>query len=128
MSNLVDVGMLPSNISRVVNAMSQGEGFEEVRPQQVIDFTRHRRNNCGHEFIAIIKYFQEKAETDPEFFFASEVDNAGTLRSIFWADGRTISSYLTFQAEKHILSSTAFDSSTLQFLQLVHPVVMTNNL
>ena len=67
-----------------------------MRPQQVIDFTRQRRNNCGHEFIAIIKYFQEKAETDPEFFFASEVDNAGTLRSIFWADGRAISSYLRF--------------------------------
>ena len=96
MSNLVDVGMRPSNISRVVNAMSQGEGFEEVRPQQVIDFTRQCRNNCGDEFISIIKYFQEKGETDPEFFFSSEVDNAGTLRSIFWADGRAISSYLTF--------------------------------
>ena len=86
MSNLVDVGMRPSNISRVVNAMSQEEGCEEVSPQQVIDLTRQRRNNCGHEFIAIIKYFQEKAETDPEFFFSSEVDNTGTLRSIFWAD------------------------------------------
>ena len=38
MSNLVDVGMRPSNISRVVNAMSQGEGCEEVSPQQVIYF------------------------------------------------------------------------------------------
>ena len=68
MSNLVDVGMRPSNIFRVVNAMSQGEGCEEVSPQQVIDFTRRRRNNIGHEFIAIIKYFQEKAESDPDFF------------------------------------------------------------
>ena len=96
MSNLVDVGIRPSNISRVVNAMNHGEGCEEVSPQQVIDFTRHRRNNIGHEFIAIIKYFQEKAESDPEFFFASEVDNAGTLRSTFWDDGRGISSYLRF--------------------------------
>ena len=31
-----------------------------------------------------------------QIFFASEVDNAGTLRSIFWADGRAISSYLSF--------------------------------
>ena len=83
MTNLVDVRIHHSNISRVVNAMSQGEGCEEVSPQQVIDFTRHRRNNIGHQFISIIKYFQEKTESDPDFFFASEVDNAGTLRSIF---------------------------------------------
>ena len=57
--------------------MNHGEGYEEVSPQQVIDFTWHRRNNIGHEFISIIKYFQEKAEFDLDFFFASEVDNAG---------------------------------------------------
>jgi len=68
MSKLVDVGIRPSNISRVVNAMNHGEGCEEVNPQQVIDFTRHRRRNVGHEFISIIKYFQEKAEFDPNFF------------------------------------------------------------
>ena len=76
--------------------MNHGEGCEEVSPLQVIDFTRHCRNNIDHEFIAIIKYFQEKAESDPDFFFASEVDNAGTLRNIFWADGRAIFSYLNF--------------------------------
>ena len=68
MSNLVNVGIRPSNISRVVNAMNHGQGCEEVKPQQVIDFTRHCRSNIGHEFISIIKYFQEKAESDPNFF------------------------------------------------------------
>ena len=67
MSNLVDVGFLLSNISRVVNAMNHGEGCEEVSPQQVIDFTRQRKSNIGHEFISTIKYFQEKAESDPDF-------------------------------------------------------------
>ena len=57
MSNLVDVGIRPSNIFRVVNAMNHGEGCEEVSPQQVIDFTHHCRNNNAHEFISIIKYF-----------------------------------------------------------------------
>ena len=47
MSNLIDVGIRPSNISRVVNAMNHGEGCEEVNPQQVIDFTRHRRSILG---------------------------------------------------------------------------------
>ena len=68
MTNLVDVGIRPSNISRVVNAINYGEGCEEVSPQQIIDFIRHRRNNIGQEFISIIKYFQEKAEFDPDFF------------------------------------------------------------
>jgi len=31
-----------------------------------------------------------------QIFFASEVDNAGTLRSIFWADEKAISLYLSF--------------------------------
>jgi len=96
MSNLVDVGIHPSNIFRVINVMNHGEDYEEVSPQQVIDFTRHHRSNIGYEFISIIKYFQEKAESDPDFFFSSEVNNAGTLRSIFWADGRAIFSYLSF--------------------------------
>ena len=76
--------------------MNHGEGCEEVSPQQVIDFTRHRRSSIGHEFISIIKYFQEKVESEPDFFFASEVNNTGTLRSIFWADRRAIFSYLSF--------------------------------
>ena len=68
MRNLVDVGIRPSNISRVVNAMNRGEGCEKVSPQKIINFTRHRRNNISQEFISIIKYFQEKAEFDPDFF------------------------------------------------------------
>ena len=75
MSNLIDAGTRPSNISRVINAMNHEEGCEEVSPQQVIDFIRHRRNNIGHEFILIIEYFQEKAEFDPEFFLVATVEN-----------------------------------------------------
>ena len=83
MTNLDDVRMHPSNIALVVNAMNLREGCEQVSAQQCIDFIRHKRNNIGQEFIFIIKYFQEKAESDPEFFLANEVDHAGTLRSIF---------------------------------------------
>jgi len=95
MINLIDVGIHPSNIFRVVNAMNHKEGYEEISTQQVIDFIRHRRNNIGQEFIFIIKYFQEKAESDPDYFFACEVNHADTL-SVFWADGRAIFSYLSF--------------------------------
>ena len=64
-----------------------------------IDYIRHKSKNIGQEFISIIRYFHEKVESDLEFFFASEVDHAGTLRSIFWAEGRAISSYLSFSNE-----------------------------
>jgi len=57
MTNLIDVGICPLNISRIVNAMNHRESCEEVSPQQIIDFIRHRRNNIGYEFISIIKYF-----------------------------------------------------------------------
>jgi len=83
MTNLLDVGIRPSNISHIVNAMNHIKDCEEVSPQQAIDFIRHWRNNISQEFISVIKYFQEKTESDPEFFFASEVDNAGKLRSVF---------------------------------------------
>ena len=50
MTNLIDVRIHPLNIFRVVNAMNNGEGCEEVSPQQVIDFIRYQRNNIGQEF------------------------------------------------------------------------------
>ena len=55
MINLIDVGIHPSNIFRVVNAMNHKEGYEEASPQQVIDFIRHKKNNIGQEFISVIK-------------------------------------------------------------------------
>ena len=67
MTNLVDVGIRPSNISHVVNAMNHGESCEEVSSQQVINFIRHRRNNIGQEFISVIKYFQQKASPIENF-------------------------------------------------------------
>jgi len=96
MTNLVDLRMRPSNISHIVNAMNHGEDCDEVSSKQSIDFIRHRKNNIGQEFISVIKYFQEKAESDLEFFFASEVDHANTLRNVFWEGGRAMSSYLSF--------------------------------
>ena len=44
MTNLVDVGIHPSNISRIVNAINYGEGCEEVSDRQ---------RNSGVEFAQI---------------------------------------------------------------------------
>jgi len=53
-------------------------------------------DNIGQEFISVIKYLQEKAESNSDYFFAYEVDHVGILKSVFWADGRAISFYLIF--------------------------------
>ena len=79
MINLVDVGMRSSNITCVVNTINHRESCEQVNAQECIDFIRHKRNNIGQKFISIIKYFQEKAESDPEFFFTNKVDHACRL-------------------------------------------------
>ena len=57
MTNLFDVGIRPSNIFRVVNAINHGERCEKVSPQQIIDFIRHRRNNIAREFIEFSDQF-----------------------------------------------------------------------
>jgi len=62
--------------------MNHGEGCEEVS-QQVINFTRHRRSNVGHEFISIIKYFQEKAESDPIFSLSVKLTMRAHLEAFF---------------------------------------------
>ena len=41
--------------------------IEQISAQQCIDFNRHKRNNIVQKFISIIKYFQEKTESDREF-------------------------------------------------------------
>ncbi|XP_020270767.1 protein FAR1-RELATED SEQUENCE 7-like [Asparagus officinalis] len=70
---------------------------EYITAQQCIDHIRTiRKNNIGNECISIIKNFQDRKEIDPEFYFSIELDQSGTIRSVFWTDGRSRSSYLSF--------------------------------
>ncbi|XP_020245169.1 protein FAR1-RELATED SEQUENCE 5-like [Asparagus officinalis] len=95
--NLSEEGMAPSTIARVYNVVSKSIDEEYITAQQCIDHIRTRRkNNIDNECISIIKNFQDRKEIDPEFYFSIELDQTGTLRSVFWADGRSISSYLSF--------------------------------
>ena len=96
MTNLVDVEICTSNISRVVNAMNHGEGCEEVCPNKLLILFDTGEITLARSLFWSSNIFKKKAESDSEFFFASEVNNADTLRSVFWADGRAISSYLSF--------------------------------
>ncbi|XP_020271889.1 protein FAR1-RELATED SEQUENCE 5-like [Asparagus officinalis] len=56
-----------------------------------------RKNNVGHECVSIVRQFQEKKVSDPQFYFALDLENDGTMRSVFWMDGRSRTSYLQFE-------------------------------
>lgn len=92
---LRDQGLPNSQISKVLNA--HGSGIDEsITPQQVHDQLRiERKKNVGLECIQVVKYFQNKQTSDPTFFFT--FDGEETLECIFWADGRSIASYLEFE-------------------------------
>ncbi|XP_020268731.1 protein FAR1-RELATED SEQUENCE 5-like [Asparagus officinalis] len=95
--SLHEEGMKPSTINRVVNVFFKGEDDERVTTQQVIDHIRTtRHNNIGTECLTIVRHFQDRRESDPDFYFAMEVDHLGIMRSVFWADGRARASYLSF--------------------------------
>ncbi|XP_020262591.1 protein FAR1-RELATED SEQUENCE 5-like [Asparagus officinalis] len=92
---LHEEGMKPSNIKKVLNVGYQGQDVEQVTTQQMIDHIRKaRQSNIGCEYLNIIRHFQDRKESDPDFYFAMEVDHFGTLRSVFRADGRARASYL----------------------------------
>ncbi|KAK3021760.1 hypothetical protein RJ639_045703 [Escallonia herrerae] len=55
-----------------------------------------RKNNVGKECHGIIKHFQEKAVLDGAHFFAIDLASDESLRSVFWADGRSKEAYLQF--------------------------------
>ncbi|XP_020245063.1 protein FAR1-RELATED SEQUENCE 5-like [Asparagus officinalis] len=93
---LHEEGMKPSTIKKVLNVGYQGQDAEQVTTQQMIDHIRKtRQSNIGCECLNIIRHFQDRKESDPDFYFAMEVDHFGTLRSVFWADGRARASYLS---------------------------------
>lgn len=95
---LSEEGITASNISRVLNVTyGSQDGSPHFTPQQCTDHIRKtRKNNIGNECISIIKNFQDRRATDSDFYFAMEVDHLGMMRSVFWADGRSRSSYLSF--------------------------------
>lgn len=50
----------------------------------------------GWKCLGIVKYFQQKREDDGSYYFAMDLGDDETLRSVFWADGRAKAAYLQF--------------------------------
>lgn len=47
------------------------------------------------ECMEIVRYFQRRQQKDGSFYFALDLGD-GTLRSVFWADGKSRAVYLQF--------------------------------
>uniref|UniRef100_A0A7N0U5Y5 SWIM-type domain-containing protein n=1 Tax=Kalanchoe fedtschenkoi TaxID=63787 RepID=A0A7N0U5Y5_KALFE len=89
-------GLKPAAITKVVNAMS-GSHKGDITSKQCTDLLRkEKKNHVGRECYGIIKHFHEKTKSDGSHYFAMDLAPDGSLRSVFWADGRSRSAYAQF--------------------------------
>ncbi|XP_061364828.1 protein FAR1-RELATED SEQUENCE 5-like [Gastrolobium bilobum] len=93
-TKLFEEGLTSSKISKVVNAMNQEVNINYVQVNTIL--SGQRKNNVGRECQGIIKHFQRKSALDGSFYFDLHLAKDGTLRSIFWADGRSRAAYAQF--------------------------------
>ncbi|XP_077228581.1 protein FAR1-RELATED SEQUENCE 5-like [Tasmannia lanceolata] len=98
--NLIDLlrdsGLPPPGIARAINESCKGSDAQITTNQVVSHLIIRRQNNMGREAVIVAKHFQKKRSEDPNFFFSMELDEVGNLRSMFWADARAKTAYLTF--------------------------------
>ncbi|KAK3023285.1 LOW QUALITY PROTEIN: hypothetical protein RJ639_044256 [Escallonia herrerae] len=95
-ADLNNEGLKPSQITRVTNMMKPSEKAD-VTPRQCFSIIRvERKNNVGKECHGIIKNLQKKTMLDDSYYFAMDLGRDGSLRSLFWADGRPRASYAQF--------------------------------
>lgn len=93
---LSKAGMKPSEITKIVNAFRGGEEDQLTRVQCSAIVSEERKCNLGKECHGIIMHFKEKAESDKDFYFAMDINEDGVLQNVFWADGRSRTSYCQF--------------------------------
>ncbi|XP_077232592.1 protein FAR1-RELATED SEQUENCE 5-like [Tasmannia lanceolata] len=98
--NLIDLlrdsGLPPAGIARAINESCKGSDAQITTNQVVSRLRIRRQNNMGREAVIVAEHFQKKRSEDPNFFFSMELDEVGNLRSMFWADARARTAYLTF--------------------------------
>ncbi|GAV86504.1 hypothetical protein CFOL_v3_29934 [Cephalotus follicularis] len=94
MEHLHSCGMGPSAIAKAIN--TTGNTTEITTEHVVSHLRKHRMNNVGREGYLVAMHFMEQLRVDPNFYFATEYDSDGTLRSMFWADARSREEYFVF--------------------------------
>nr|XP_043626178.1 protein FAR1-RELATED SEQUENCE 5-like [Erigeron canadensis] len=93
---LSKTGVRPSEITKIVNVYKGDQDDKLTRVQCSSIINGERKTNLGKECHGIIMHFQPKAATDKDCYFAMDLNADGTFRSVFWADGRSRSSFNQF--------------------------------
>ncbi|XP_074342976.1 protein FAR1-RELATED SEQUENCE 7-like [Apium graveolens] len=94
--NYRSCGVGPAKISQIINS-TNSSGTDIITPQQCSDYLKIRRkNNIGKECMIEIQNFLERKARDSEFYYAIQLDDTRSRRSIFWCDARARKSYMKF--------------------------------
>ncbi|GKD70594.1 FAR1-related sequence 5-like protein [Tanacetum coccineum] len=89
-------GIRPSQITKILNACRGNHEDKLTKVQCSTIVSGERRRNLGKECHGVIMHFKDRAEVDTDFYFAMDSSTDGTLRNVFWAGGRSRSSYSQF--------------------------------
>jgi len=75
-------GITP-NISRVLNVIYGSQDGSQITPQQCSNHIRTIRMTSTMSASLSLEIFQDQRATNPNFYFAMEVDHLGMMRSEF---------------------------------------------
>ncbi|XP_074352243.1 protein FAR1-RELATED SEQUENCE 5-like [Apium graveolens] len=96
MDNYRSCGVGPAKISQIINC-TNSSGIDIITPQQCSDYLKiKRKNNIGKECMIVIQKILERKVRDSEFYYAIQLDETQSCRSIFWCDSRARKSYIKF--------------------------------
>uniref|UniRef100_A0A7N0UW14 SWIM-type domain-containing protein n=1 Tax=Kalanchoe fedtschenkoi TaxID=63787 RepID=A0A7N0UW14_KALFE len=94
--DLHEAGLTPSQITKTMNSLNSNL-HEDISAKQCSEALRtQKRKYVGKECHTIVRHFQERASSGEDFYFNVQLDVDGSLRSVFWADERSRTSYLEF--------------------------------
>lgn len=71
---------------------------QNISARQWKHIVRRERGEIMWAQLETVKYFKLRQEDDGSFYFAMDLGDEGTFRSVFWADINSWSSYLQFHS------------------------------
>ncbi|MCL7038572.1 hypothetical protein MKW94_030142 [Papaver nudicaule] len=87
----------PSKIIDVLTKAASEENTVEISGLDLMKYVkRKRKNNIAADCYRVLEYFQRIQAVDPGFFYAVEVGDSRSMRSMFWADSRSREAYKQF--------------------------------
>ena len=86
-----------SQIWEYIAELEGGKQNLQVKKKDICNiFTTEGRKYFGVDIDTTLLHFQKKKEEDPEFFWDVQPDGNGSIKTIFWVDGRARRSYQVF--------------------------------